>query len=72
LRAVAILASILVSLLAAHAQSPGKPAQLGIMHGSKPDLTPESNLGERALVEALAAHGHVVGRDVAIEPYRGR
>lgn len=67
LRAAAVLASIVVSTLGAHAQSPTKPARLGIMYGSKPDFTPESNPVERAFVEGLAAHGYVVGRDVVIE-----
>jgi hypothetical protein len=48
-------------------QVPAKPARLGIMYGSKPDFTPESNLVERAFVEGLAAHGYVVGRNVVIE-----
>src|SRR5215468_23084 len=66
LRGIALTAVILFAALAADAQLPAKPARLGIMYGSKPDFTPESNPVERAFVERLAVHGYVVGRDVVI------
>jgi hypothetical protein len=41
---VAGTVALLAASLAAEAQQVGKPARLGIIYGSKPDFTPESNV----------------------------